>query len=161
MKRIFVGAVIALTVPVSLAVAAEVTQRPSPLTLLRADYANANAEASGPVTMIWSVERYTPIVSMQGPRGPAAPDRIRLVDADGRELASRATVLLDPTIHVGVCHDHRPAKGTSWWSSEVPAALAEELRAGGVRSFRFEASIRGEWRPVVLIDSGCRGEGRG
>ena len=161
MRRVLLGALIALAVPLVIAGVQEVVQRPSPLTLLRVGFANSNADASGPVTMIWSVELYTAQLYMQGPSGSAAPTEIRLIDPEGRVILARATRLLDPAVNIGVCPSHRPPKGTSWWSGEIPLALAEELRGRRALTYRFEASIRTEWRPVVLVDSGCRGVGRG
>ena len=161
MKRVLLGASIALVIPIVIVAVLEIVQRPSPLTLLRADYANANAEISGPITMIWSVELYTSVVTLQGPGGSAAPAAIRLIDPDGQVIVTRPTRALDPAVNIGVCPGHRPPKGTSWWSADVPGALAEELRTGRRVTFRFEASIRDQWRPVVLMDSGCRGIGRG
>lgn len=161
MKRILAGAVIALAIPVAIVAVLEVFQRPSPLTLLRVGYANSNADATGPVTMIWSVELYTAQMSMQGPSGAAAPIEIRLIDPEGRVILTRATRLLDPAVNIGVCPGHRPPKGAGWWSAEIPLALAEELRGRKALTYRFEAVIRTVWRPVVLVDSGCRGVGRG
>jgi hypothetical protein len=39
--------------------------------------------------------------------------------------------------------------------------MAEQLRATGVTTWHFEAYVRDHWVSVVLIDSGCRGMGRG
>ena len=139
---------------------AELVVRPRPIEQFRAERINANSDAGGPIGMLWSVETYTDILYLEGPRGAAAPTQIRIVGPDGAATEPRPTVTLDPAVHVGVCNE-RPPLGTSWWSGLVPHELAEQLRSSGDTAWRLEALGGKGWVPVVLFDSGCRAFGRG
>jgi hypothetical protein len=121
---------------------------------------NADASTTGPVAMLWKVELYNDPVSLEGHAGAAAPSDVRVVSPEGRVLQSHATERLDPAVNVSVCLGRRPVRGTTWWSATIPG-LAGELRASGVTTYRVEALVGIEWRAVQLLDSGCRGMGRG
>jgi hypothetical protein len=140
---------------------AEALVKPGPLEQLRAERINANGDAGGPIAMLWSVESYSDIVYAQGPRGAAAPTQIRIISPDGGVMEPRPTRTLDPAVNTGVCPNERPPLGTTWWSGAVPHEMAEQLRSSGQTAWRIEAYGRMGWVPVVLIDSGCRGIGRG
>ena len=148
---LFVGCVIAI---------AELLSKPGPVEQLRAEWLNANADAGGPIAMLWSVESYSDVLYTEGPRGAAAPTQIRIVGPDGGATEPRPTRTLDPAVNVGVCPNERPPLGTTWWSGIVPHELAEQLRSSGQTTWRLEALGRAGWVRVVLIDSGCRGVGR-
>ena len=142
-------------------VIAELVVRPGLVEQFRAERINANADAGGPIALLWSIESYSDILYMEGPRGAAAPTQIRIVRPGGDATEPRPTRTLDPAVNVGVCLKERPPLGTTWWSGTVPHELAEQLRSTGQTAWSFEALGRAGWVWVVLIDSGCRGVGRG
>lgn len=138
----------------------EGTARPSGLTRLRFELSNASAATSGPIAMMWSIELYNDTLSLEGPRGSIAPSAVRILNENGDVAVIQPTALLDPARNIGVCPSWRPALGTTWWSANVPATLAADLRLSGKTVFRVQAQINDSWVPVTLIDSGCRGVGR-
>jgi hypothetical protein len=159
-RRVAALAVLLLVMLGTFAIA-ELVVRPGPLEQLRADRINANADAGEPVAMLWSVESYSDVLMVEGPRGAAAPTQVRVVGPDGGASTALPTQTLDPAVHIGVCPQERPPLGTSWWSGLVPHDMADQLRSTGRTAWRLEAYVRERWVPVVLIDSGCRGFGRG
>jgi hypothetical protein len=140
---------------------AEVLVKPGPLEQLRADRINANADAGEPIAMLWSIETYSDLLFVEGPRGAAAPAQVRIVRPDGLASVAMPTRTLDPAVNIGVCPQERPPLGTTWWSGTVPQDMAGQLRSTGRTDFQLEALVRDRWVGVVLIDSGCRGIGRG
>ena len=161
MKRGLLAVAVAVLIGGAAAGLAEVLVKPGPIEQLRAERINANGDAGGPIAMLWSIETYSDTVYAEGPRGAAAPTQIRIVPPDGDPTEPRPTRTLDPAANVGVCPNERPPFGTTWWSGIVPHDMAEQLRASGQTAWRLEAYGRMGWVPVVLIDSGCRGVGRG
>jgi hypothetical protein len=133
---------------------------PSRVTLFRMDVENADAATSGPVAMLWSVQLYSDLIYLEGPPGAAGPSEVRVVDAEGFTVASKATLRLDPARNESLCGVRRPPLGATWWSQVVPG-LASELRNGRSLTYKVEARVGDGWRPVLMLDSGCRGTGRG
>lgn len=160
MRRVAAAIALAL-IAIAAAGAAELLVRPGPLEQLRADRINANADAGEPIAMLWSIETYSDLLSVEGPRGAAAPAQVRIVRPDGGASAALPARTLDPAVHIGVCSQERPPLGTTWWSGQVPREMAEQLRSTGRTAWGLQAYVRERWVGVVLIDSGCRGIGRG
>jgi hypothetical protein len=131
------------------------------LAVWRFERANANADAEGPVALLWSIETYNNTLSVEGPAGAAAPDALRIVSPGGSATAPAPMVPLDPAVNISVCAGRRPPRGAMWWSGQVTAEMANDLRERGTTAYRVEVRVRDAWRPATLIDSGCRGVGRG
>lgn len=161
MRRTAAGLAAALIFVIACFGAAELLVKPGPLEQLWADRINANADAGEPIAMLWSIETYSDLLSVEGPRGAAAPAQIRVVRPDGGASTAMPTRTLDPVVYIGVCPQERPPLGTTWWSGTVPREMAEQLRSTGQTTWHLEAYVRERWVGVVLIDSGCRGIGRG
>ena len=133
----------------------------NPLAVWNFEWSNANADLAGPVSLLWSMETYNDTLSVEGPPGAAAPTALRLVRSTGETVGEFPMVPLDPAINVSICPGRRPPKGASWWSRAVPSDMATDLRERGTTLHRIAVLVRGEWRPTVLLDSGCRGVARG
>ena len=141
-------------------VAVLLSDRPGPFTVWQFERANANADMTGPVTLLWSIEIYSDTLSVEGPPGAAAPSALRITASDGNATPPSSMRTLDPAVNISVCPGRRPPKGASWWSGAVPPDMAADLRLRGATQYRIEVLVRSEWRSVRLIDSGCRGVGR-
>lgn len=161
MRRTAAAIAAVLIIAIAAFGAAELLVKPGPLEQLRADRINGNADAGEPIAMLWSIETYSDLLYVEGPRGAAAPAMVRILRPDGNASTAMPTRTLDPAVNIGVCPQERPPLGTTWWSGVAPREMAEQLRSTGQTTWRLEAYVRERWVNVILIDSGCRGVGRG
>lgn len=155
-----VSAVVFLLVAVLAAIAEEQLVRPSALTMTHFYAANLLVGVTGRVALLWSIETFSPTLSLEGTSGDDAPTDLRIVAPSGDVLTTEAFNRLDPSKNVGVCPMHRPSAGTTWWSGRVPETMASDLRTTGSTAYRVEVLQNSSWYAVLLVDSGCRGVGR-